>query len=1188
MFLPRSSSSIGSSRLHPSSDSIRSKKGKSSSSTAASSPGAECGGSSSSSGNNHNNDSSPHKRHGVGNIGAWSHPTTAPASVQVHYHYLAGRYRDLSFEKGLGLVHSGMPNSTSSVTLGGIPEGNRDDEGEGSQDGSASIHSSKSKAKSASNSLRVIARKSGIEEDTGHHSQSRRLEDLFLGGRGLKDSRQKRAGTTKANVVQARGGSEYGTPGGPHGAKHASLRIYAEGRIKAHELIEGRIQRATDTGRLKWEAKAAIMNNSFELGILLLTRAAQIGSVSASLSLSQLYSNGVTRGNKPMVVLISRDPLRSLSWSLEAARILQHRAGAKAKRRGESSFLASADEEQPAQIVALLARLLRCKQAGITSIDEVQLPHVRRVRVGREMPEAARLWTSVCNSMGWLDFQLPQTSHPIRDDGESIGPDDDELDPDIIKRVQTRTQIALIEALVATRHLAVGEQESEKALFKAQACWSNFTDRLYDEACPHVSQQGDLLGLCRISEDLLSFGAQGAREALPKLKDALDRSLVETAIPVTPQSQPKQPSLDSPSKRRTTGVLLRKMSLEELSPNDTEANRIRERALRPALLSHHSATEARATASTDEVHASASLRVHSHRSGRASSLQGGLQRPVLSTSATLARLENHSIQQSEVDETRRSTLQRVRRPSSVMSASPSLLFVTPREGSTTSDNRGKSSEHDTGAGLPATLSVSSSLWEATPLSAARPGTSGGQLRRSVSSLYGAASVAPSEKITSEGSTTYDYDIEVSLRRQMARRNRGDSNASISTVASMLSTNPSINPSISESTAGIEYAQGQFSASSSATTSNINGFELRLGGAADTLRRIRRVSCNTDSPSRDGPAAPRLTESLEQMIANSTSYKAIDKKPSQASTRNRKNSNASMRSLTAFTANNQRQSSMGQLRPPSLYQSSRALSVFAMPTSFTDRSPGLRSPSTTATATATTATTAFFNSSTTASAGVGNAALALGRSNNGALGGALGSLRLLGKQSNLTTSSSRKPIPPSLLAARSSTAPSSKNDVILFPTKHADISNAALEESNVSPVIGPNVRAFTSMDPTKPGGSATPNTSHSLSPPHSRTSSHQDMATTTATATTSTTSAINGLDAALAEVEDKSGLKTTSKCTTCSTRVVNAPVSKSGDVFCSRDCRMLMKKRRSGASDAAAAVSIATGKGKGIAKVEMVS
>ena len=1046
-------------------------------------------------------------RHGPSS-GAWSQPTTAPASVQVHYHYLAGRYRDLSYERGLGLVRSGMASSTSNATLGGIPEGDRGDE-------EGSIHSQTS----ASNSLRAIARNSGIRSDADHHSSRRRLEDLFLGGIGAKERRMNgQSSSSRADLAPVKAAGEYSKVGGPHGAKHASLRSYAEERIKAQELVEARVQRATDTGRLKWEAKAAMLNNSFGLAILLLLRAAQLGSVSASLSLSHLYAKGVTRGSMPVVVLVHREPLRSLSWALEAARLLQHRAVAKEKRRGGPSLLGLGTDEadQPAQIVGLLARLLRTSQSGLATPDEPLLLPVRRSRSAKDgvgqQAEGAPLWESVCAAMAWLDglLPLPSTS-ALRDDGESIGPDDDESDPETIKRLQTRTQIALIEALVATKRWVLAQDGDKEARFRMQSCWSNFSSKLQAEEESHSAQQGNLSALGPAAEALVQELGD-ARQVVAGFQEVLDKSLVESVVPVASSLTLSRPAkLESPSKRRANQHVRRRMSLEELPPMDADAKKVRERAARPSLLKHHSQRTSQPAAPLMDVNASAKV---PHRTGRAISLQGSTQRPALSSSAT--------------QDVHRATLQQhLKRPASVMSDSPSLLFASHDEESDAAEEREREQSGvvlpDKETGMTSSASLASSLWEGEAGSrhvprADRPGGSK-QERQRVTSLYGTPSVAPSEPVYTEGSTTFDYDIETSLRRQQARRQRGDSNASISTVASMLSTNPSL----TESMAASEYAKGQFS---SASTSNyINGFDLRLGGAADSLRRIRKTS-RSEGLSRDGPAAPQLTDTLEQLIASSTSYQAAKARTLGMGTRSRKGSSASVRSLTAFTSNNQRQSSRGDMRPPLLLPggSGRALSALAIPTTMTDRSSRLRSPS------------LVSPTATTAGASTTHASL----SSPGSMG-ALGSLRMLGRQAS-GGSTTRKAIPRDM-----------KEEAMAI----AHDETAAKKDGE----RGPNLRAFASVDPTS-SGVATPRTVDSFSPPLSQQSSIADLAH----AHNGSGNQSSTLDPALAEAEERSGLKTTSVCMVCGRKVVNAPVSKSGDVFCSRDCRIEMKRTRAGVRD----------------------
>lgn len=69
--------------------------------------------------------------------------------------------------------------------------------------------------------------------------------------------------------------------------------------------------------------QAALLASSHPLALLLLTRAGVLGSNSASLQLASLYSSGVVRGVSPSVVLIHRDPIRSISWLIRSNEILK-------------------------------------------------------------------------------------------------------------------------------------------------------------------------------------------------------------------------------------------------------------------------------------------------------------------------------------------------------------------------------------------------------------------------------------------------------------------------------------------------------------------------------------------------------------------------------------------------------------------------------------------------------------------------------------------------------------------------------------------------------------------------------------------------------------------------------------------------------------------------------------------------
>jgi hypothetical protein len=567
-------------------------------------------------------------------------------------------------------------------------------------------------------------------------------------------------------------------------------------------------------------------------------------------------------------------------------------------------------------------------------------------------------------------------------------------------------------------------------------------------------------------------------------------------------------------------------------PFDAHTMRKRERARRPSLLRHRpSSGEAKPTIMLAFGEA-APVRLDRGIS-RTLSLQGGSQRPGMSSSTSMSQLESQSSLHPRQHDKR--TLQRAKRPSSVMSASPSLLFA-PR-GNVDDEQKTETAE-DKDVGLPAISSVVSSLWKAAPLQTRQPSQSK-SARERVVSLYGAASVAPSEKIHTSGTTTDAYDIDVALSRQQTRRRRGDSNASISTLASMLSTNASVSASVT----GSEYARGQF-LSPSSSSNNLTGFDFRAGGAAESLRRIRKASMSSQI-ARDTPTTPHLSDTLEDIIANSASYRAANAKAAPP-TRKRRDSNASMKSLTAFTGNNQRQTSYGDMRAPSLFQG-RANSVLGIPAIGPDRgsSAALRSPTLSL-------STSYFNVTPQLANGT------VQSRSRAPSQGAIGSLRLLGRQ----FSSQSEPKTTTTTFASLASKERQDNGTIKQSNQPAfsspGVAPSKLEDYTKVSNANHHQRSFEAFDPTHSSSrlhSQAASPAGSIQNGKSKPSSHVSNSSN-GNLNNSTT-----LDPALAQAEERSGLKTTSACMVCHHKVVNAPVTKSGDVFCSRNCRLEMKRIR---------------------------
>jgi predicted nucleic acid-binding Zn ribbon protein len=531
--------------------------------------------------------------------------------------------------------------------------------------------------------------------------------------------------------------------------------------------------------------------------------------------------------------------------------------------------------------------------------------------------------------------------------------------------------------------------------------------------------------------------------------------------------------------------------------------------------------------------------------------------------------------------------------------------------------------------LPSLPSTSSSLFIASNYRS--PQSQYGSSTRRKASLYGNPSIATSDAISIEGCSTFEYDINSNIHKQQVRRRRGGSNASISTVASVLSRNASIADSMQSynhnyaSSSRYAYdgdedrhsviAHGQFISNQSATSSIRRGgggnesnennksaaASLRKIGRAsgidakflDSLRRENAEEVGEGKQQQQQPTGAHLTDKLEQLIANSASYRSANSRftpsshhDSSFNQRQRKNSYASMRSLIGFTSTNQRQT--GDYRATG-GTPSRTASLFGLfigggggntDNNQSNNADTLRSPAWSKRPSAMAPILTSTHSGTTSVP----TSPTLTQSPRDAMGSLRGLRGLFDDPNNATTprtrtmsAMSRPPI--GTMSKASSNAEGKR------PERKRNVSFQSPTEfrSNLpSSTSSAGRRAFASIDPTsgvQASGASTPHTSRSISPPliNSRAESQLDLPSLTASATssssglhTSESGAMPALDAALARAEERSGLKTSSKCSTCGLKVVNAPMTKSGEVFCSRDCRILAKQKRKQASAAAAA------------------
>ncbi|PWN43925.1 hypothetical protein IE81DRAFT_52482 [Ceraceosorus guamensis] len=1056
----------------------------------------------------------------------WASATTAPASVQVHYHYLAGRYRDLSTEHGLGLAKLG------SVDENAVPAPGSD--------------------------------RSDADSRASHKAS---LGGIFLGAgpetasRGIERWDSTRTSAAKLHV--------------PIGKK--SRRETALQRMKQDDLLRRRIEGTKDVGRLKWEAKSALLSHSHPLAIILLARAAKLSSLSSCITLASLLTTGITRGSAPVVVLLERDPLRALSWCLDAAALLQKRSSAR-HRRGKSS--PKEEERLRQQIASLLARLVRTTQADPMRQhgEEVKLP------VARTLP-APELWSSLSGLLGWLSGppQTPSSETPA----DLPGPDDEDEEGKSAAVLRSiAVDLALVRAVAITR----------ATLAPGQSGWTQAVRREWDEVRDSADAAGrmDLSAVLAAAQTVCAELDKGKRGAIAgpaaSLAQACEESLVERSVRVvtTTNSADAAPLRSTSVKKSQNVQRSRRGSLDRMTSHTGSSD-----SRPPSLLFPVAGSSAPAQTTHTPVQVGkpdVSDGPARRQVGRTISLQPGSSRDRAAAAAAAQSA-------SSLGPSRQSAI-RARRPSSVCSDSPSLLFP----------NHDSDEDDASSAALSSTRIPSGSQARPTSLWAAEsedatirlPPSRSVAARRRVTSLYGEPSVTDASGTNATGSTASDYGYEpngvfdptASLRNAQRRRRVDSSATSASTALSVLSTAPSMAESMAwerERESPQAYAHFSLPSTDSASARlDVVGrkSDAQAPGAVDSLRSLSNT--RTAAPrseqasvhSGDGPAARSLTSRLEKAMTSSSSISrasgaglAHHRFPSSTSgtfglsARQRTTSNASISSLSSFVSSSNRQGRNGTLRSPISPTFPQSITTIAPPGNREVAATATMSPAITRPTDQPSADRAG------SSASAINSLRRFGGSN--------------GKARPAVPSDLKGPSPTTTVGFPSSTSSSSRSAADENGTaqengsKRASLAplrpvegHAAQRSNTLSPPGSANRRSFFGVDPTSAGtygqdhagvsnpdpnpNGATVSESESLMPLSPRPIDQQHPQEKSMTASSSRTASVHtnsDLDAALASAEDKSRLKTASACSRCGTQVVNAPVSRSGHVFCGRQCRM---------------------------------
>ena len=769
-------------------------------------------------------------------------------SLHVHNSYLASQVRDLSSHHGLGLANDHDQHSADlSPTHDPYPH------------------------LVSSPSLKLDTANAGVSPELQKHStttsyipssRSTKLQDLFAGSMQSKGPSAPTSSSSRAKT------SKYGKP-----SKHGSLRGYAESRWQRQELLETKILRATDIRRLEWEAKAAMLHESYPLAILLLYRAAMLGSASSAIELARLYAYGLTKGNRPVVVMVYRDPLRSLAWSLEALAIIDSRLSAQIKAARVSTQaikLLSALWGSPVEATSLLLRAVLAPQVAVFSPSQrsaLPLPRISKLAgsqsAGRDPPTAAtedhtiqdELWTRLEDVAVRLSSRLTSERNlPI---ASSFGPDDEDEEHIVANKLNALSaNLKLLQAILQSRSFVLDPVAERLPALKA--AWLECSLLNKDTPCVIESEMDRIVSLVYQCAAAQAESSSQDPTSLGKLWEpvpaAVAQWLPELAVPDMASSRTTQVAPSQPTEPKPVDSYPRRDSLRDLEPEDVDTVKKNEASVRPALTMRLSTSHAAPSASVASVFASGQALDQNSPSphltsrqqlGRTISHTGSPPAAIdLSSVSSFADLSRSSAEPPSPSDSVRTgfsfTGVRPRRPSSVVSVTPSLLFPPGKDeplSSSPSDERA--------IAFPSSpqLSRSRTSSQVVSHSTSRPNLTGGAARPRVTSLYSSPSLTTvSAAQYSTSSTSASASDSLQGIGPIQPRRRTGSNASLSrSMAHMISKT---SPSIAETP--------------ERHTGEPSGEERPASKATDTLRRLKGQRSGSSLSSRfvaDSKAAP---------------------------------------------------------------------------------------------------------------------------------------------------------------------------------------------------------------------------------------------------------------------------------------------------------------------------------------------
>lgn len=454
-----------------------------------------------------------------------------------------------------------------------------------------------------------------------------------------------------------------------------SMRQYAWNHLEHERKVYDTIEGCMDVDRLMWEAQLAFMAHKPTLAVLLWHRASVLGANEACMHLAQLLGLGIVRGG---VVRFERDSLRGLAWATRAAQTcLESESFADDTRRlqllRKALFLMCTLVCTPEALQELFSErpVSSSTVPSLYTLPRSCLPLHASLRNtnGATGPVAKPLWTElydVVEAASRRDMTLT-----IQEPEEDFAHETDVY--------QIRLSVKFLTA-IGSMHRAV----SEKDLFAAREAYQTWSDYLSQSlACESTMQLEPYRCVATEAQQWCALSADGNTNVafsgteLAHLRDRIARTF---AFAPRKSLRTKQKSTVSTENRtnRSVNAASQNANFLQVPVPSRRMGMPSRRPSRPRLLTNVTSPSVSFTPTADHAMSHVSQQFSGTTSTKLRSVPGVPIQQVMSPSSVPSSPLPSEDFGSYLEQLNDPTPTRRRRPSSVVSVTPSLMFPSKK------------------------------------------------------------------------------------------------------------------------------------------------------------------------------------------------------------------------------------------------------------------------------------------------------------------------------------------------------------------------------------------------------------------------------------------------------------------------------------------------------------------------------